>query len=115
MGSSMLPEEVCLAMRPGPRQFYGLATMHFSGIAGGEGGYEVAYGHLGDTFGFNSIVVYFPKLDLAFAIAVNFETDSQDAPKDVLCLAYNRVKDAFLGVAPRSCRYVPVCYYGGSC
>ena len=103
-------------MVPNASDVYGLATFGFSGqYANGTRG--IAYGHLGDTYGFTSIVSYFPYKGLALAVGTNAEAREQTAPREVLCLAYNRVLDEIGGRAqkPRVCRYVARSYYESGC
>ena len=60
--------------------FYGLATFNLSSRTGGlakEMGYGTAYGHLGATYGYQSIVSYHPELEFSLAIASDIERDSQ--------------------------------------
>lgn len=111
----LLPRHLCKEMRPSYGSFYGLATMSFSGSFGDTGAYGEAYGHLGDTFGFNSIMVYFPKLDIGMTVMASFESDSQVAPRDVMCVAYNLVQDTLLRRTPRHCKYVQKSYYESGC
>lgn len=43
------------------------------------------YGHLGATYGYDSIFGYNPTLDLGIAIGTNIETPSQTQPSDAFC------------------------------
>lgn len=60
---------------------YGFATFNLSdgyGVSAGKAkNYNTAYGHLGATYGYQSIVAYFPAADVSLAIASNIETDDQ--------------------------------------
>ena len=98
--------------------FYGLASQNVGlmGIAGDDGDeFSVAYGHLGATYGYDSIFAYNPKLDLGVAIATNIETPSQTQPSDAYCGVYNRVKN-FLNAEPaQTCTYSTSSFYGGKC
>jgi len=64
---------------------YGLATFNLSHHTGVEGPKGIAYGHLGATYGYQSIVAYFPALDFSLAIGTNTETDYQSQPSDAMC------------------------------
>ena len=78
---------------------YGLATFnlsHHTGVKGPEG---IAYGHLGATYGYQSIVAYFPALDFSLAIGTNTETDYQSQPSDTMCRVYNTIKASIEGKA----------------
>ncbi|CAE8614579.1 unnamed protein product [Polarella glacialis] len=96
---------------------YGLATMNMGRMSGLGflGDYGVAVGHLGDTYGYTSIVTYFPKIDVAIAIATNHEDNVQAGPRALLCTAYNRALDIMLGRALRNCSYVNGGYFMGGC
>jgi len=98
---------------------YGFATFNLSrswGVsAGGGKDYNEAYGHLGATYGYQSIVIYFPAADLALSVASNIETDNQVQPSDAACVAYNTAL-AWLQHKPQpTCRFVQSGYYGGEC
>ena len=97
--------------------FYGLATFNLTRPWGAaEGAAEnVAYGHLGATYGYQSILAYFPDPDVSISIASDIETDDQIQPADGLCLAYNAVLAAVRNTSEPACRYVHTGYYGGRC
>ena len=101
---------------------YGFATFDLtrtwtgdSHASGDDKDYNRAYGHLGATYGYQSIVLYFPAVDLSLSVASNMETDNQVQPSDVACLAYNVLLSELLNETEQSCTYVPSAYYGGSC
>lgn len=97
--------------------FYGLATMNMTFMIGLDflGEYGHAVGHLGDTYGFTSLVAYFPKLDVALAIAANHESYNQPGPRALLCTAYNRALDIMLKQRIRNCTYVSGSYWQSGC
>jgi len=97
--------------------FYGLATMDMTYMNGLSflGEYGQAVGHLGDTYGFNSIVTYFPKLDIGLAIATNHEDMMQQGPRALLCTAYNRALDVLLNQSIRHCTYIGGSYWQSGC
>jgi len=49
---------------------YGLATFNLTRMTPND----VAYGHLGATYGYQSVVVYIPSLTLSVAIGTNIES-----------------------------------------
>lgn len=115
-GGEVVPEALVREMLPAAGEFYGLATMGFTGFAGTSvGDYGVAFGHLGDTYGYQSIISYFPKLDMGLAIMTNHEDHLQRGPSALLCTAYNRALDVMLHQPLRNCSYVKERYYFGRC
>merc|ERR1712166_912912 len=104
-------------MQPGA-QFYGLASQNVGmmGITGGsilDPTMERAYGHLGATYGYDSIFGYNPTLDLGIAVASNIETAQQLQPADAFCGVFNRVKNYMRGGKVQTCTYDTSGYYGG--
>jgi CubicO group peptidase (beta-lactamase class C family) len=97
--------------------FYGLATMDMTFMNGLSflGPYGYAVGHLGDTYGFTSLISYFPKLDVGLAIATNHESEQQPGPRALLCTAYNRALDIMLRQPIRECSYVQGSYWESGC
>lgn len=106
-----------LTSRDFRNSFYGLASQNVGlmGITGGKGEYSVNYGHLGATYGYDSIFGYNPTLDLGIAIATNIETSDQEQPADAFCHIYNRVKNFLLQEKIAKCEYKTSGYYGGKC
>jgi len=117
--STLVPERFRDMMIPTPlnKTFYGLASQNVGemGIAGGEGDYSIAYGHLGATYGYDSIYGYNPKLDVGIAVASSIETNDQTQPADAYCGVYNRVKNYLLKEPVQTCTYTTSGYYGGKC
>jgi CubicO group peptidase (beta-lactamase class C family) len=95
---------------------YGFATFQLSSRTGLEttSTYGQAWGHLGATYGYQSIAVWLPGLQLALAVATNIETDHQSQPADVFCFAYNAVATRMLG-RESECSFVDAGYHGGGC
>ena len=93
---------------------YGLATFNLARDAGQKGEYGDAYGHLGATYGFQSQLVYFPKLNFVLTVATNIESNSQTQPKDALCFAYNAIAGLMLNKDIK-CTFAPSSYYGSGC
>ena len=120
-------------------------NLSFAGISGQSttGPYAKVYGHLGavswrtiqtslvcpverafllstvscraQTYGYDSLIAYYPGLDVAISVASDIETDNQAQPSDTMCLAYNAILAAFTGTPEPSCRYIKGSYYGGKC
>jgi len=74
---------------PGPSggafKFYGMGTFSLDWSVGDA----EAYGHVGDTYGYQSQTTYFPGEDFVLTVATNVETVSQAQPADFTCLAYH--------------------------
>merc|ERR1712226_859855 len=81
------------------------------GIASGD----AAYGHLGATYGYDSIFGYAPHINVGIAVATNIETPTQTQPSDGFCRAYNRVKNYLKHEPVETCTYRTLSYYGGVC
>ena len=115
-GSALLSDGELLAEMYGSSgdTGYGLATFNLSHATGIKGADGVLYGHLGATYGYQSIVGYSPVLNLTFAVASNIETDYQAQPSDTLCSIFNGVRNALHGKPPPMCNYT-VSYYNGGC
>eukprot|EP00466_Bigelowiella_natans_P014581 jgi/Bigna1/126934/aug1.3_g1642 len=96
--------------------FYGMSTMNFKGFTGNSSLPEhMAWGHLGATYGFQSIVAYFPYIETALVIASSIETNRQDQPADTLCLAYNTILNYAKGLPQPQCAYTKTSYYRSTC
>jgi CubicO group peptidase (beta-lactamase class C family) len=119
--SAIIPPHLVDAMiptaKPGqdPEAFYGLATFNLSDFTGDDGADRVAYGHLGATYGYQSVVSYHPALQATVAIASNIETPHQDQPADTLCSAYHALKAALRGTTQPKCVYYDIDYYTSVC
>ena len=106
-------EHVAIMIPTSP--FYGFATFNLTGQTGQapeNGG--TAYGHIGATYGYQSMLLYNPDMDVSIAIASNMENDDQTHPSDTLCSAFNAVRNAVTG-ATDDCVYKKGGYYGGEC
>eukprot|EP00040_Diaphanoeca_grandis_P003157 m.23967 g.23967 ORF g.23967 m.23967 type:complete len:432 (-) comp14431_c0_seq1:675-1970(-) len=97
-----------------PTSWYGLATFNLTRDTGFKPPLGTAYGHLGATYGFQSVFSYHPHLDFALAIATNIETDDQVQPGDVMCSAYSGIAEVFTNFV-YNCTYTPNGYFGGNC
>lgn len=111
---SVAPKEYADMMIPNASDIYGLATHQLSSRTGQKGDYGVGYGHLGATYGYQSVTAYFPKLDFVLTVATNLETDSQIQPAHAMCFAYNKAASLMLG-QDIQCTYQGGSYYSGGC
>ena len=93
------------------KNWYGLATFDMERY----GFPTTAYGHLGATYGFQSLIVYYPDLEVGISVASNLETDLQAQPSDVLCFAYSAIKSLLAGTAPEQCQFEQTSYTSSSC
>lgn len=92
-------------------KFYGAGTFSLDwSIGDGE-----AYGHVGDTYGYQSQTTYFPELDFVLSVATNIETASQAQPADTTCLAYHEVAAVLKGTAAPSCTFTVPRRFIGTC
>merc|ERR1712032_494840 len=71
-----------------------------------------AYGHLGATYGYQSVVIYFPAIDASLAIASNIETDHQSQPQYVVCHAYQAMLASLSNSTELKCTYEDSSYFG---
>ena len=65
--------------------------------------------------GYDSLVAYFPGIDVSIAVASNIETDNQAQPADAMCYAYNAVLAGLLHLPQPNCTYVSGSYHRGVC
>jgi CubicO group peptidase (beta-lactamase class C family) len=93
---------------------YGLATFNLTRRTGQHGPDGVAMGHLGATYGYQSVVAYNPAMDFSIAIATNIERDEQDQPADAMCLIYNAVRAIVRGIPAQKCTFTTG-YFSGGC
>lgn len=93
---------------------YGLATFNLTRRTGLHGPDGVAMGHLGATYGYQSIVAYNPAMGFSLSVATNIETDGQSQPADTMCSVYNSVRATIRGLDQPSCNYTKG-YYSGGC
>jgi CubicO group peptidase (beta-lactamase class C family) len=103
-----------LMVRTAMERDYGLATFNLTRDTGQSGELAAAVGHLGATYGFQSQLLYFPKLEFALAVATNIETDAQTQPKDAVCFAYNGIAGVLLG-KDVNCTFAAAGYYRSGC
>ena len=93
---------------------YGFATFNLTMEVGQTGPEGEAYGHLGATYGYQTLLSYHPALDISIAIGSNIENDNQVHPSDTLCILYTAVKNTLTGSSDH-CVYVEGGYYKGGC
>jgi CubicO group peptidase (beta-lactamase class C family) len=92
-------------------KFYGMGTFSLDwSIGDGE-----AFGHVGDTYGYQSQTTYFPELDFVISVATNVETSSQAQPADFTCLAYHEVKALLDGTTAPTCTFTVPHRFIGTC
>jgi len=108
------PKEYADMMIPKEGRIYGMAAHNIASYIGQTGEYGVAYGHLGATYGYQSVTAYFPKLDFVLTVASNIETDSQTQPALALCFAYNEIAGMMLG-QEIVCKRSQGDYFGNVC
>lgn len=111
---NIAPPALVKQMVPNDSEMYGLATFNLTHMTGQHGRYGAAYGHLGATYGYQSVVAYFPGLDFSLAVATNMETDNQQQPADAMCYSYNAIASKLLG-QELICNFTSGSYYGGGC
>lgn len=117
---SFAPKEFIDQMKPPKTSFwhpisiYGMGTFNLDANTGQSGAYGEGYGHLGATYGYNSISAYFPALNITVSVATNIETDNQVQPADALCFAYNAIAGAMLNQS-LTCTFKSGGFYGGLC
>jgi len=100
----MAPQEYVAMMTEGSKlKKYGLATQINRNIMGQQGRYGESYGHFGATYGYQSIIQYFPELDFVITIASNIEVEYEPQIKDSICFAYNEVAALLLGRDEMTC------------
>ena len=61
----------------------------------------------GATYGYQSVVVYVPSLQLSLAVGTNIEEDSQPQPADVFCSVFNTAKVRVVPSPAESFRILP--------
>jgi len=95
--------------------FYGIATFDLGDYTGHNSPkYGRAWGHLGATYGFDSIVAFFPAFNFVFAMSSNIENDDQTHPAETICYAYTAVANLMLGQNAK-CKFSDGGYYSGGC
>jgi CubicO group peptidase (beta-lactamase class C family) len=114
--SALLPADLQEFMVPQSNEsFYGFATFNLSSRTGLRQPEGAAYGHLGATYGYQSIGAYFPGTEFALAVATNLETNHQSQPAMALCKAFNMVRAFQAGQPIPTCTYNSGGYYSGGC
>lgn len=96
--------------------FYGFSTFLLSEFTGqptdAPVDYGTCWGHLGATYGWNSVVQYMPTLNISISVATNVESNFQAQPSDAFCVAYNRVKQIVMNETRSDCTYDASGYFG---
>jgi CubicO group peptidase (beta-lactamase class C family) len=96
----------------GAFKFYGMGTFSLDWSIGSN---ETAYGHVGDTYGYQAQTTYFPDLDFVLSVATNVETTTQAQPADFTCVAYHAIKAAMQGTSSPSCSFTVFRQFIGTC
>ena len=92
--------------------FYGMGTFNLNFTTGSK----AAYGHVGDTYGYQSSATYFADLDGALAVATDAETLSQAQAGDATCKAYKALAAMAKGKEPpKGCAFKVYHRFFGSC
>ena len=92
--------------------WYGMGTFNLNWTTASA----AAYGHVGDTYGYQSSVTYVPDLDATFSVGTDAETSTQGQPADATCRAYNMVKAALSGKKRLpTCEFVSGSHFIGEC
>ena len=104
---------------PPPQQFlfYGMGTFNLDWSIGGglDKVSTPAYGHVGDTYGYQSQTTYFPESDFVLTVATNVETTKQAQPADATCTAYHSIIAAIRSVPAPNCTFVVPQDFIGTC
>ena len=116
-GSGALLQPATAALMVPTCPMYGLAAFNLSDYTGQPPGSPLgrSFGHLGATYGFQSVVSHHPALNATIAIATNIERDYQDQPSDVLCSAFNAAANLLRGQPLPTCAYTNIDYYTSTC
>ncbi|CAJ1353202.1 unnamed protein product, partial [Effrenium voratum] len=113
--ASIAPKDLVEEMIPKPLHVYGLGAFNIGLFSSGQkGALGKGYGHLGATYGYQSIVGFFPAQNISLAVATNIETDKQVQTPDTMCFAYNAVAGVLMNKT-FECTFEVVGYYGGRC
>lgn len=113
--TSLLPAKWVDQMVPYNSSFYGFATFNLSWSTGVALPAGAAYGHLGATYGYQSILSYHPAWDVSIAIATNIERDDQGQTQEALCRVFNRLRNLAEGEPAATCAFVEKGYYQSAC
>lgn len=101
---------------PSPFSWYGMGTFDLGWSIGGN---LSAWGHVGDTYGYQSQTTYFPARPgvegFALAVATNVETTNQAQPADATCHAYHALVAAMSGTPPPRCHFTVPHHFIGRC
>lgn len=100
--SSIAPKEYIDQMIPNSHSIYGLGTFNLGFFTGHMKDFLHqslwrGYGHLGATYGYQSVAGYFPGVKFALSIATGMESDSQIQAVDAFCQAFNAAAGLLLG------------------
>lgn len=93
-------------------KFYGMGTFSLDWAVGGE---HEAYGHVGDTYGYQSQTTFFPAQGFSLSVATNIETTSQAQPADFTCQAFHAILAALKGRPAPTCQFTVPHRFIGTC
>jgi CubicO group peptidase (beta-lactamase class C family) len=94
---------------------YGLSTFNLTRATGVPLPEGESWGHLGSTYGYQSMSNYFPALNLTIVVATNIELQQQDQPSDTMCSAFNAALNLIHGRPAPSCSFGRSGYFFGNC
>jgi len=95
----------------GSFKFYGMGTFSLDWSVGDA----EAYGHVGDTYGYQSQSTYFPELDFVLTVATNVETNSQAQPAETTCLLFHEIAAIMDNIAAPKCNFTVPHRFIGTC
>merc|ERR1712146_806147 len=95
---------------------YGVATFNLNSRTGQPNTtkYGIAYGHLGATYGYQSIMAHMPGLEITLVISTNMETQEQVQPADTFCFAYGATLGLYVG-RELTCKFKNTGNFSGGC
>mmetsp|Transcript_26182 Transcript_26182/g.78678 ORF Transcript_26182/g.78678 Transcript_26182/m.78678 type:complete len:472 (+) Transcript_26182:176-1591(+) len=107
-------------------KFYGMGTFNLDWSIGAavdipdfptphQRGNYTAYGHVGDTYGYQSQTTYNPDHDFVITVATNIETSSQAQPAEATCLAYHNLVAMIRKEGPNRCNFTVPHRFIGIC
>ena len=86
-------------------KFYGMGTFNLDWSVTTAQQNITGYGHVGDTYGYQSQTTYFPALDFVITIATNVETPTQKQPAELTCRIFHALTAAMAGKADPGCSF----------
>jgi len=96
-------------------KFYGMGTFSLDWTASTLLENVTGYGHVGDTYGYQSQTTYFPGIDGVITVATNIETDSQAQPAEISCILYHAIVAHIQGKRLPRCKFNVPHRFIGTC